>query len=602
VRFEIAPYLRSVLADGAPVLVVLAGSNGAGKSTFFTEFLAPTGITFVNADEIARAVWGPAAPAHAYHSAALADAVRRDLVARRESFCMETVLSDPAGDKLNFFRAVQGDGYVVVLVYIRIESVELSKARVQQRVDDGGHDVPDEKLELRFARTASNATAALSLADLALVFDNSSNDSPFRLLELWRRGESLSTEAPTLPFDLTHDAETGLVTRRFLERRISSHLSAPRNPRACLAIIKFSERQLQQASRTKYIAALRRCAFLFDKHFVGEKVTARLDDSAVGILLYDATRDEAVGVVRAISDLLSKEQTNSRASVIDVQWPYQFADALINDAIDLCGPAKADPRASVVTVLPTRQVQEAAASALARRFEIRQMIGAGQFLMEIETIEYTAEYGRFFADDMRPRLSLEGKRPLELAEIMLAASEDVELSRRICGEMVSAALTRLQTRQMQGMKDGVVIHCPASGLIRVQESTELYSQFVAAGAAEGPVWLHISPEYVDQQNELTKAIDHLLALGVRLATSIDGGPNSVQYLRRLPFELLYIAEEFVREIETDSNDQAIVSAVVAMARSLKIQCIGEGARNRQARDKLRDLGVSFVIAHALDES
>lgn len=175
-------------SDDAPVLLVLAGCNGAGKTTFFETFLRDTGIAFVNADDIARALSVPGTPVDPYAAAALAGELRRDFVARRRTFCMETVLSDAAGDKLEFLRAAQRAGYRVIFIWIRLASVELSMARVMQRVESGGHDVPDVKLADRFQRTGHNVSVALRFADLALVIDNSSVERPFQHVETWRNG------------------------------------------------------------------------------------------------------------------------------------------------------------------------------------------------------------------------------------------------------------------------------------------------------------------------------------------------------------------------------------------------------------------------------
>ena len=179
--------LDSFLRSDCPLLIVLAGSNGAGKSTFFDTFLEGT-LPFVNADVIARTMNPDAPQPDPYASAKLAEAVRHDLLGRRTSFCMETVFSDPAGEKLAFMRDAQTRGYQVLFIWIRIENVELSMARVQQRVEEGGHDVPDEKLTARFARTEHNAIEALTFVDLAIVLDNSSVDHPFRHVETWQRG------------------------------------------------------------------------------------------------------------------------------------------------------------------------------------------------------------------------------------------------------------------------------------------------------------------------------------------------------------------------------------------------------------------------------
>ena len=94
--------LDAVLAVEQPRLVVIAGPNGAGKTTFYDFFLASLPLPFVNADQIARTL-APDDPASiAYDAAEVADRERRELLALRRSFIMETVFSDPAGDKLAF--------------------------------------------------------------------------------------------------------------------------------------------------------------------------------------------------------------------------------------------------------------------------------------------------------------------------------------------------------------------------------------------------------------------------------------------------------------------------------------------------------------------
>jgi len=179
---------------GRPLLIVVAGSNGAGKSTFHAEALSGTGYPFINADEIARdlAIWsGRAAADLAYDAMRRADELRNDLVELRASFIMETVLSDTKGAKLAFFVRAQAAGYFVLFIDIRLENVDTSIARVTQRVLNGGHDVPDDKLLARFARTRRNAKKALAMADAGLVFDNSNPESPFRWMETWEAGRCI---------------------------------------------------------------------------------------------------------------------------------------------------------------------------------------------------------------------------------------------------------------------------------------------------------------------------------------------------------------------------------------------------------------------------
>jgi predicted ABC-type ATPase len=76
----------------------------------------------------------------------------------------------------------------VILIFICLDSVDLSRGRVMERVEAGGHDVPDEKIDTRFPRTFTNLQQALLFVNRALLFDNSSADEPYRFVAEFRDG------------------------------------------------------------------------------------------------------------------------------------------------------------------------------------------------------------------------------------------------------------------------------------------------------------------------------------------------------------------------------------------------------------------------------
>ena len=180
--------LRRRIGAEKQLIVIVAGPNGAGKSTFVETFLKPTGILVVNPDEVAKGLSPDSPEALAYEAARVADAWRRDLAARGVSFCMETVFSDPQGTKVDFLKACRSNGYTVVMVFIGLESADLSRGRIMERVEAGGHDVPDEKIVTRFPRTFANLRQALTFVDQAFLFDNSSADQPYRFVAEFRNG------------------------------------------------------------------------------------------------------------------------------------------------------------------------------------------------------------------------------------------------------------------------------------------------------------------------------------------------------------------------------------------------------------------------------
>lgn len=180
---------RQRLSSDGRILLVVAGPNGAGKTTFVETFIKPTGLRILNPDDLARALAPEALDSVAYEAAQVADSVRRDLLSRGISFCMETVFSDPQGAKVAFLRAARSQGYVVFLVFIGLDGPELAMARVTQRVESGGHDVPDEKITARFPRALGNLRKALGFVDHVFLFDNSSADQPYRFVAEFRSGK-----------------------------------------------------------------------------------------------------------------------------------------------------------------------------------------------------------------------------------------------------------------------------------------------------------------------------------------------------------------------------------------------------------------------------
>lgn len=175
---------RFVELDQRPILVAVAGPNGAGKTTFYHSHIAPAALRYVCADNLAREL-----NLEAYTAAKAADALRRRLIAQRESFAFETVFSDPAGDKLRFLKEVAASGYTVVLCFIGLADSGLCEERVVMRVSQGGHDVPVEKLKSRFPRTMANLKAAIGVLPLIYVFDNSDLRTPFRKVAVFRNGQ-----------------------------------------------------------------------------------------------------------------------------------------------------------------------------------------------------------------------------------------------------------------------------------------------------------------------------------------------------------------------------------------------------------------------------
>ena len=160
-----------------PVFYLLAGPNGAGKSTLFRSAVAqgliPGDVPFVNADvHEASSLQHVTDPLQRSRAAqAWADAERTRLLGAGASFVSETVFSHTS--KLDLMAAAKRAGFVVVLLVVCVDEPDLLLSRVAQRVQEGGHPVPPQRILARYPRTVRHLAVAIRTADLAMLYDTS---------------------------------------------------------------------------------------------------------------------------------------------------------------------------------------------------------------------------------------------------------------------------------------------------------------------------------------------------------------------------------------------------------------------------------------------
>ena len=136
-----------------PTIYLIAGCNGAGKTTFALEFLPREVkcLRFFNADEIARGL-SPLKPSIAAMKAGrlLLQEVHHS-ISKKETFALESTLSGRSYRRL--LRSALAKGYEIELHYLWLSSPTQAIARVRERVSKGGHHVPAADIRRRFQRS-----------------------------------------------------------------------------------------------------------------------------------------------------------------------------------------------------------------------------------------------------------------------------------------------------------------------------------------------------------------------------------------------------------------------------------------------------------------
>lgn len=154
-----------------PTLTIIAGANGVGKSTFTCATSEALQVIVIDPDAEARRVQPDNPEAAAIAGGRQAIKRARAYLENNQSFAVETTLS--GNTYLRMMTEAKRRGWLVFLFYVGVDNVQTSIERVAQRVAAGGHNVPEEDIRRRYARSLANLPIALQQADYASIFDNS---------------------------------------------------------------------------------------------------------------------------------------------------------------------------------------------------------------------------------------------------------------------------------------------------------------------------------------------------------------------------------------------------------------------------------------------
>jgi len=173
-----------------PVLLVIAGPNGSGKTTITTRLRSEhwsENVEYLNPDDIARDRFGDWNSSTAVMQAAEWTRARREeLLKARAGIAFETVFSAP--DKVDFLRRASEAGYFTRVFFVSTTSPRINAARVTNRVMTGGHTVPIEKIISRYSGSMGNLAAAIELADRVYLYDNSTDGTEAVLVARTQQG------------------------------------------------------------------------------------------------------------------------------------------------------------------------------------------------------------------------------------------------------------------------------------------------------------------------------------------------------------------------------------------------------------------------------
>ena len=167
-----------------PVLIVIAGPNGSGKTSVTSKILQHEWMedsVYINPDIVAQEKFGDWNSMDAIKKAVVyCEEWREKCLTERKSLIFETVLS--AKDKIDYIERAKEAGFFVRLFFVCTKSPAINASRIAQRVMKGGHDVPITKVISRYQKSILNCKYITTKVDRTYLYDNSVDDAEQQLL------------------------------------------------------------------------------------------------------------------------------------------------------------------------------------------------------------------------------------------------------------------------------------------------------------------------------------------------------------------------------------------------------------------------------------
>ncbi len=424
-----------------------------------------------------------------------------------------------------------------------------------------------------------------------------------------------------------HDTLTGLGNRRLFKERLGLAIAHARRRESPLGVLFLDLDQFKRINDTlghsvgdavlkgvadRLVASVRESDLIVRPSGTDfATAISRLGGDEFTLLLTDLGEVEHLAkVARRILETLSRpfvldaHQVVISASIGITAWPFDGDDVetLLRNADTAMYHAKDQGRNNFQFY--TEAMNRAAQQRLTLESKLRRALDADEFEVHYQP-KVELGSGRIAGLEALVRWR-DPEAGLVLPDAFIPMAEETGLIGPLGDRVLRTVCHQLAAWQRDGRPClPVSINLSPQHFRQRDLAASIEAALCAVGV--GPGWLEIEiteSTLLRDEETVSATLRALHDRGIRIALDDFGtGYSSLNYLRRLPVDTLKIDRSFVRDIEKDASGAALIEAIIAMAKALRLKVVAEGVETPGQRDLLRRWGCDefqgFVFSPAL---
>lgn len=402
-----------------------------------------------------------------------------------------------------------------------------------------------------------------------------------------------------------YDSATGLPNRRYFAQRLNEQLHRSQRHPSLFAVLavrigKYPAifETLGRKTGDRYI--LERAGQL-RKILPDDAVIARTGEQTFGVILFDLpSTARGNAAAKAVSETLASpvyleghEFTgNIQVGVVYNAHPYSNAETMLRDAGLAAG--QVDIRGGFKIFDDT--IHQAAMRRLELEPALRQALENNQLIMHYQPI-VSLENGKIKGYEALVRWQ-HPEKGIIMPDEFIRLAEETGLIIPLGAWVIHEVCRQVASWQKDKSRDN---HLTISVNVSAHQFTEpaflsvIQSALQKSGVQSTCISLELTETaLIDNSQQVTEVLDELRRIKVR--TSLDDfgtGYCSLNYLHRYPFDTLKIDQSFVRHIDSNRRNQAIVSSTIELAHRLGMQVVAEGIETEAEVETLKQLNCEY---------